>query len=406
MTADTTVPAEFLPYPMARDTACPFDPPADALNLLTTAPITRVRIWDGSTPWLISRHEDARAILTDSRFSSDASRPGFPAASQASLSRRRAAPTFLVMDGAAHARQRRMLIGEFTVRRIDQLRPAVAEITNSLLDQMAQLTPPADLVENFALPLPSIVISRMLGVPYSHHDFFQSRSRLLMSIGATKAQAEEASNELLDFITDLVADREIQPTDDLIGRLARRVTDGELEQKEAASLALQLLIGGHETTANMIGLGAMALIEHQPFAEVFRTGDETVIAAGVEELLRLLSVAHLGRRRVALEDVDFAGARIRAGEGVIVAGELSNRDPAVFDEPDKLNFDRPSNHHMAFGFGPHQCIGQSLARLELQVCYPLLLRRFPSLRVAVPYDQLRLRDQMVVYGLHELPVAW
>jgi len=406
MQADTAASDEVPFYPMPRAAGCPFDPAPEAQALLHTTPISRVRIWDGSSPWLITRHDHARAILTDNRFSAVTTRPGYPAASQGQLTRRRTAPTFIAMDGDDHKRQRRMLIGEFTVRRMQQLRPAVADVTAALLDQMAQQSPPIDLVENFALPLPSIVISRLLGVPYSDHDFFQSRSRTLMGVHTTEKQAEQASNDLLDFLIDLVAARQAGPSDDLIGRLAQHVAGGELERKEAASMALLLLFAGHETTANMIALGALVLLERPELAAVMRHGDDSAVTAGVEELLRLLTVAHLGRRRVALEDVDFAGVRIHAGEGIIVASELANRDPEKFANPDECDFDRAANQHMAFGFGAHQCLGQSLARLELQVCYPALFQRFHGLRAAVPSDQLQFREEMVVYGLYELPVTW
>jgi cytochrome P450 len=227
-----------------------------------------------------------------------------------------------------------------------------------------------------------------------------------MGVHTTDVEAAEASSDLLAFLADLIAAREPEPTDDLVGRLAQRVADGELGRVEAASMALLLLFAGHETTANMTALGALVLLENPDLAERIRSADPPGVTAAVEELLRVLTVAHLGRRRLAVADVDFGGVHIKAGEGVIVASELNNRDPAKFPDPDALIFDRPGNQHMAFGFGAHQCLGQSLARMELQVAYPALFRRFPGLRVAVPPDQLRFREAAVVYGLHDLPVAW
>jgi cytochrome P450 len=392
-------------FPMAR--GCPFDPPADLERLRDTEPITRVSLWDGSTPWLVTRHADVRAMLADRRFSSDTGRPGFPAVSASTLARRRTAPSFIGMDDPDHARLRRMLIGEFTVRRIGTLRPRVERVVADLLDAMAAGPNPTDLVEAFALPVPSMVICEMLGVPYAEHEYFQEHSRALLDNRTEPAEAVRRTEELRDYLAALVAARESEPADDLLGHLTERyVLTGALGRTEAASMALLLLVAGHETTANMIGLGTLALLRHPAQAAQVRDGEPAVVNAAVEELLRLLTVTHTGRRRVATEDVELGGVTIRAGEGVIAAGDAANRDPAEFAHPDELDLHRESNHHVAFGFGVHQCLGQPLARLELQVAYPALLRRLPTLRVAAPLEEIAFRDEMTVYGVHALPVAW
>ncbi|HEX4248052.1 MAG TPA: cytochrome P450 [Pseudonocardia sp.] len=386
---------------------CPFDPPAELGELRETAPITRVTLWDGSMPWLITRHEHVRAVLADRRFSADTTRPGFPVVSASTLARRRTAPAFISMDDPDHARFRRMLIGEFTVRRIGTLRPRIERLVGELLDEMAAGPKPVDLVTAFALPVPSLVICELLGVPYADHDYFQEHSKALLDTRTDAAEAVRRTEELRDYLADLVAEREHTPAEDLLGHLATRyVLRGELTRDEAASMALLLLVAGHETTANMIGLGTLTLLHHPEQAAQLRDGEPTLVNAAVEELLRLLSVTHTGRRRQATEDVELAGVTIRAGEGVIAAGDAANRDPTEFAHPDELDLHRESNHHVAFGFGVHQCLGQPLARLELQVAYPALLRRFPTLRVAAPLEQLAFRDEMVVYGVHALPVTW
>ncbi|MDT7643839.1 MAG: hypothetical protein QOC75_839 [Pseudonocardiales bacterium] len=392
-------------FPMAR--GCPFDPPTDLTRLRDTDPITRVSLWDGSTPWLITRHADVRAVLADRRFSADTGRPGYPAVSASTLARRRTAPSFIGMDDPDHARLRRMLIGEFTVRRIGTLRPRVERVVTDLLDTMAGGPNPTDLVEAFALPVPSMVICEMLGVPYADHDYFQEHSRALLDTRTDPAEAVRRTEELRDYLAALVAARESEPADDLLGHLTERyVLTGALSRTEAASMALLLLVAGHETTANMIGLGTLTLLRHPAAAAQVRDGEPAVVNAAVEELLRLLTITHTGRRRVATEDVEIDGVTIRAGEGVIAAGDTANRDPAEFAHPDELDLHRESNHHVAFGFGIHQCLGQPLARLELQVAYPALLRRLPTLRVAAPLEEIAFRDEMAVYGVHALPVAW
>jgi cytochrome P450 len=402
----TTQPTPTPPlYPMARE--CPFDPPAEVRALREESPVSRVRIWDGSSPWLVTRYDDVRAVLADQRFSSDVDSPGYPATSAGVKARRKESRSFIAMDDPDHARYRKMLIGEFTVRRTESLRPLVEETVTELLDAMETLPQPVDLVEAFALPLPSMVICRMLGVPYSDHAFFQEHSKALLDVTVRADAAKHANDELRGYLAELVAAKEREPGDDLLSRLVeRRIHTGELTADDAVGMAFLLLVAGHETTANMIGLGTLTLLRHPDQAAEIRGGDPATVAAAVEELLRLLTVVHTGRRRAATEDVEIGGVLIRAGEGVIAAGESANRDPGQFANPDELDIHRRGNHHVAFGFGVHQCLGQPLARLELQIAYPALLRRFPDLRPAVPVEEIPFRDEMVVYGVHALPVRW
>jgi cytochrome P450 len=290
----------------------------------------------------------------------------------------------------------------------------IEEAVDELLDAMAAgpggRGGSTDLVEAFALPLPSLVICRMLGVPYADHPFFQAHSHMIVDTRSSVEQTLTASDELRHYLEGLVAVREEKAragaeVDDLLGRLAaRHVLPGEITREQAGSMGLLLLIAGHETTANMIALGTLTLLRDPEQAARVRAGE--AVSGAVEELLRLLTVVHFGRRRVATEDVEVGGVLIRAGEGVIAAGEIANRDPEAFPAPDDLDVERSPNHHLAFGHGVHQCLGQQLARVELQVAYPALLRRFPDLRVDAPVEDIPFRDTMIVYGVHELPVRW
>jgi cytochrome P450 len=395
-----------LSYPMER--SCPFDPPPELAVLRAERPITRVRLWDGSTPWLVTRYADIRKLLVDPRVSADDTRPGYPFVAPGIRAQRLKSQTFITMDDPDHARHRKMVLGEFTVRATESLRPLVEKIVDDLLDAMERGPRPVDLVGAFALPLPSMVICRMMGVPYADHDFFQSRSRDAVVDNTVRPEvALRASAELEEYLSRLMTAREAEPTDDLLGRLAQRyVLTGRLSREEAVAMALMLLIAGHESTANMIALGMLALLQYPEQAAEVRDGDPSVVKSAVEELLRLLTVSHSGRRRVALEDIEIGGVTIRAGEGIIGAGDSANRDEAAFESPDELDIHRSTNHHFTFGFGVHQCLGQPLARLELQVAYPALLRRFPDLHAAVPLEQLRFRNEMAFYGVHALPVSW
>jgi cytochrome P450 len=266
---------------------------------------------------------------------------------------------------------------------------------------------PADLVEAFALPVPSLVICDLLDVPYDDHDFFQHSSKTLINRDSTPDQRTAASTELADYLGRLVAAKVRRPGDDLLSRLGERIEAGELTVREATEMAVLLLIAGHETTANMIALGTAALLRHPDQLALLRDGDDPAIAANaVEELLRYLNITHSGRRRVALEDIEVAGQVIRAGEGLVLPNDIANRDPEAFPDPDRLDLSRRARHHVAFGFGVHQCLGQPLARLELEIAYRTLYRRLPGLRLAIDFDDIPFKHDGFVYGVYRLPVSW
>jgi cytochrome P450 len=392
-------------YPMARATGCPFDPPPDLRAEQQAGPITKVRVWDGSTPWLVTRFAEQRALLTDPRVSSDVGRPGYP--SPVPVLPGGVGVSFILMDDPEHARLRRMVTGHFTVKRVAALRPAVQRIVDDLIDDLLAGPNPVDLVEAFALPVPSLVICELLGVPYADHGFFQDNSKVLIRRSAEPEQRAEGHRALSGYLDDLMGEKLANPGADLLSGLARRVNAGELSRQEAAQMGVLLLIAGHETTANMIALGTLALLEHPDQLAVLRDEDDPrVVAGAVEELLRYLNITHNGRRRVALEDIEIAGRTIRAGDGMIMANDIGNRDPDVFPDPDRLDIHRDARNHVAFGFGVHQCLGQPLARMELQVVYSTLYRRVPTLRRSVDLDRIPFKHDGSVYGVYELPVTW
>ncbi|ARQ67448.1 cytochrome P450 [Streptomyces marincola] len=392
-------------FPMPRAAQCPFDPPPALREQQRQAPLTRVRLWDGSTPWLVTRYAEQRALLADPRVSADISRPGYPASAPSSGKN---SVGFILMDDPEHARLRRMVTAPFAVRRVETLRPAVQKIVDDQIDTMLAGPRPADLVQRFALPVPSLVICELLGVPYDDHAFFQANSGTIVNREVSEPERTAALAALTRYLDDLLGDKLAHPTDDLLSGLAARVTRGELSRPEAAGMGVLLLIAGHETTANMIALGTLALLRHpDQLARLREARDPRVITGAVEELLRYLHITHNGRRRTALEDIEIAGHRIRAGEGLILANDIANRDPRAFpDDPDRLDIDRDARHHVAFGFGVHQCLGQPLARLELQIVYGTLYRRVPTLRLATDPDAIAFKHDASVYGVHALPVTW
>ena len=399
--------AEAPDYPMARAAGCPFDPPPAALELREQARLTRVRLWDGSTPWLVTGYEDQRALLGDPRVSADSKLPGYPQQSPGIKARRANASSFVSMDDPEHARQRRMVTAAFSIRRVEALRPAIQRIVDERIDALLAGPKPVDLVQAFALPVPSLVICELLGVPYADHGFFQSCSRILIHRDSTAEESLEATERLIDYLDRLLGEKLEHPVDDLLSGLAERIRAGELARRQAASMSMLLLVAGHETTANMIALGTLALLEHpEELARVRESEDPKLIASAVEELLRYLNIVHSGRRRVVLEDIEIDGTTVRAGEGIVLANDVGNRDPDAFPDPDRLDVARNPRHHIAFGFGVHQCLGQPLARVELQVAYGTLYRRIPELRLAAGLDEIEFKHDGIVYGVYSLPVTW
>ncbi len=403
MTETPTAPV----FATERASGCPFDPPPARSRLMTAEPVSRVTLWNGATAWLVTRHADQVALLRDKRISADSTLPGYPNFSASGAVSRTHNRTFLSMDEPEHNTHRRKFTGHFTLRRMQALRPRIEQLITGLLDAMEQAGPPADLVGAFALPLPSLVICELLGVPYEDHDFFQRASAVTIDIRSTPEATLAASRELIDYLGALVETKACDPADDLLTHLAvHYLATGLSTREECAKEARLLLVAGHETTANMIALGTCALLEHPDQLAAVRDGDEAQVAGAVEELLRYLTITHMGRRRVAVADIELGDTLIKAGDAVICAGDTANRDPDVFTAPEQLDVHRQARGHLAFGSGPHQCLGQNLARIELQLAYPALLKRFPDLRLTRTLEEIQFRTHMAVYGVHELPVAW
>jgi hypothetical protein len=302
---------------------------------------------------------------------------------------------------------RRMVTAPFMIKRIEAMRDGVQKIVDGLIDDLLAGPKPVDLVEAFALPVPSLVICQLLGVPYADHDFFQQNSKTMIRMTASVEERAAAHGNLASYLNDLVGEKMENPGDDLLSGLTERIRSGELTRQDAAGIGVLLLIAGHETTANMIALGTLALLEHpEQLAVLQETDDPSVVAGAVEELLRYLNITHNGRRRAVLEDLELHGQVIKAGEGVIFPNDIANRDASVFSDPDTLDVHRDARRHVAFGFGVHQCLGQPLARLELQVVYSTLYRRIPTLRRAVELDEIPFKHDGAVYGVYSLPVTW
>jgi cytochrome P450 len=393
---------------MERD-AGPFDPPRHISELRAARPVSPLLFPDGHEGWLVTGYEAARQLLADTRFSSRQDLgalhepfviTGMPAASEPS-------PTvpgvFIAMDPPDHTRLRRKLTGAFTVRRMKELEEHIHEVAERQLDELARLTPPVDLVKEFALPVPSLVICELLGVPYEDRENFQDNSGRFLDTSLSIDEKVAAFGAITGYLAELVVNKRATPGEDILSDLAR---DEDLSVEELTGIAFLLLLAGHETTANMLSLGTFALLEHPSQLAELRA-DPDLLPGAVEELLRYLSVVDIGGvYRYATEDLELGGETIRAGSTVVISSLAANRDPERFDDPDTLDVHRKARGHLSFGHGIHQCLGQQLARIEMRAGFEGLLRRFPTLRLAIPADQVKLRTNMRIYGVHELPVTW
>ncbi|MEU6741688.1 cytochrome P450 [Streptosporangium sandarakinum] len=401
-------------FPVPR--TCPFAPPAEYAGFREQAPLVPAEL-PGGPVWLVTRHAEAQRVLTDPRISTSPATPGHPvtrlSAEPPSEEERRAferfqAGQFIDLDPPEHDVYRRMLIPEFSVRRVREMRPGIQEVADRLIDDMLDRGSPADLVEAFGLAVPSLVICDLLGVPYADHDFFQSRTRTMVTAAFDDMRAARtAGMEIWEYLDRLVTAAERSPGDDLIGRLvtARRET-GELDHDALVGMTFLLLVAGHETTANMIPLGVLTLLRHPGQLDALRA-DPAGWPDAVEELLRFHSIVDwVAFDRVATEDMEIGGQAVRAGEGIFVLGASANRDPRAFDRPDELDVRRGARNHLAFGYGVHQCLGQNLARAELEIAYRTLFERIPGLRVVGEDAELPFKYGGPIFGLHSLRVAW
>ncbi|MEV6172337.1 cytochrome P450 [Streptomyces sp. NPDC051954] len=390
------------PVAFPQDRTCPYQPPTAYDPLRAARPLTRVELYDGRPAWLVTGHALARNLLADPRLSTDRTHPDFPAPTARFAAVRNRRTALLGVDDPEHRTQRRMMIPSFTLKRATELRPRIQQIVDERLDAMIAQGPPAELVTAFALPVPSMVICALLGVPYADHHFFEGQSRRLLR-GPTAADTQDARDQLEAYFDELIDSKEKEPGDGILDELVH-LSEGAPSRQELISLAVILLVAGHETTANMISLGTYTLLQHPERLTELRT-DPALLPTAVEELLRLLSIAD-GLLRRATVDIEVDGTTIREGDGVLFSTSVINRDEAVYAEPDALDWHRSARHHVAFGFGIHQCLGQNLARAELEIALHALFDRLPGLRLDAPADEIPFKPGDTVQGMLELPVTW
>jgi cytochrome P450 len=396
---------ELPPVHMRRDA---FDPTPELREIRETVGVRTAKNAFGMDVFLVTRHEDIKEVLSDHARFSNGRPPGFvvpgaPDIPEEELASARAG-NLLSLDPPEHQRVRRMLTAEFTIRRMRLLAPRIVEIVDAQLDAMEKAGPPADLVESFALPIPSLVICELLGVPYEDREDFQRRSARQLDFSVPIPERLELSRRGREYMGSLVERARRQPGGDILGMLVRE-RGAELTDDELIGIASLLLLAGHETTSNMLGLGTLALLRHPDQLAAVRD-DPGAIGPAVEELLRWLSIVHSAIPRITTTDVEIAGVPIPAGQLVFVSLPSGNRDPDFVDSPEVLDIGRGAPGHLAFGHGVHHCLGAPLARMEMRIAFPALLRRFPALALATDFGDVSFRSFHFIYGLKSLEVVW
>lgn len=393
------------PLHMRRDS---FSPTAELREIRETEGVREFTNAFGMQVYLVTRHEDIKAVLSDHERFSNERPPGFavqgvPQATEEEQATARAG-NLLGLDPPEHSRLRRMLTPEFTIRRMKRLEPRIVEIVDAQLDAMESAGPPVDLVENFALPIPSLAICELLGVPYDDREDFQRRSVRQLDFSVPIPERLKLQRQGRAYMTTLVARARRQPGEDILGMLVREHGD-ELTDDELIGVASLLLLAGHETTSNMLGLGTLALLRHPEQLAVVRD-DPDAVGPAIEELLRWLSIVQSAIPRITTTDVEVAGVTIPAGNLVFPSMPSGNRDADFIDSPELLDIGRGAPGHLAFGHGVHHCLGAPLARMEMRIAFPALLRRFPNLTLAEDFTDVAFRTWNFIYGLKSLEVSW
>ncbi len=372
-------------------------------RLREASPVSVMTDDDGLPMWLMTGYDDVRAALADPRLGQDARRAR-------EIQQRRVGGSkigadivhMLNSDPPDHTRLRQLIHGAFTPGRVKAMRPMVERIAGRLLDGLAERER-ADFVLDFALPLPMTVICELLGFPHGDRDLFRHWSTDILTDSGPENFAR-ATQELVEYFEAQIADRRARPTDDLLSGLVEASGDGRLSEREVVAMVYLLLIGGHETTVNLLGTSLLALLKNpDQLADLHANPD--ILPTAVDEFLRYEAPVCMATIRFTAQPVDVRGVTIPEGELVMLSLGAANRDPKRFPEPDRLLVRRGDPGHLAFGYGIHRCLGAFLGRLEAEVALGGLISRFPHIELAADEASLPWRDTIMLRGLESLPVV-
>jgi cytochrome P450 len=381
----------------------PLDPPTEYAELRQRCPFGKVTLYSGDQAWVATTSDAVREVLSSADFSVTPRTPGvYPAPSRSFHDYALAKLSFDKIDPPRHSVERRMLQKDFMLRRVQAYEPFLVRLTDELLDEMAVAPQPVDLVRRLGHIIPARVMCEMLGVPPTDADYLRDQMAIFVSRHSAGDEITAALGNLYAYFADVIRHKEAHPADDLASRIVyEQILPGHLSRDRGAAMLNVLLMGGFDTTSSMIGLGTIVLLENPGQVAMLRA-EPSLWPNAVEELLRYLTIAHLTGARVSTADVTIGGQQLKAGDGVFAALAAANRDPAVFENPDTFDVTRSASRHVAFGFGPHQCIGQALARLELRSVMQRLFERFPAMSLVTTSATVRLSSSSVVTPLEVL----
>jgi cytochrome P450 len=398
---------QVLSYPIPNDTA--LEPPAEWAELRGTCPVAHVKLPSGDQATLLTRYADVKQVLADPRFTRQLNAPDAARLSAEGGGVFNSEMATIIPDGGAEHQHWRRLVGKwFTAKRMAALRPSMTEIAEQLIDDMVKRGQPGDLKAGLGFPLPVYVICDMLGVPAADRDRFSYWSDTLLNLTRyTQAEIEAAQGEFFQYMSDHLAAKRAEPGEDLLSELIAvgGPEDGGLADIQILVTGMALLVAGHETTANMIGkMVSMLLADRSRWERLL--ADPSLIRTAVEETLRLDANSGFGLPRYLREETEVSGTVLPKGTTVVCSMAAANRDESAFEAAAEMDLSRSPNPHLSFGAGAHSCLGQALARTELQVVLEVLLRRLPTLELAVPVEELERVEGLAVGGLRTVPVRW
>ncbi|GKZ27823.1 hypothetical protein AbraIFM66951_001063 [Aspergillus brasiliensis] len=399
-------------FPFARPGGEKGDQPSESFQeLLKSFPVSRVKLFDGSCPYMVVKHKDVCDVLTDPRLSKERQRDGFPEISAGAKKAAKNRPTFVDMDPPAHGHQRFMVAKFFTPEYVESRKGFIKETVRKYLEKLIEAKADqgsVDLVENFALPIPSHIIYNILGIPDKDFEYLTNCNATRTNGSNTAGAAQSANEDLLKYFDRLLDEKIAHPGDDVMSSLAKdQLERGTLERQDVVQLSFLLLVAGNLTMINMISLGVIALLDN-PDQRSRLVKDPSLAKAFVEELCRYHTASSFATRRVAMVDIELGGNIVKAGEGIIASNQAANRDPDVFPDPNSFNMfrERGTEQALGFGWGDHRCIAEGLARAELEEVFSVLFQTLPNLRLAIPKSEIKWTPAHKDVGVTELPVTW